>query len=347
MTATFISIGPLLPYERGLPSQDKGAGLRVPSRRGSWVQIPPPALLIKDGMNVIYSTIKFLVSTVPIIALASYFVSYSINKGIMEKIALKIEPVLRRLNLDQITITSVAVCFISPTAAYSMLSQALKEGKIDEKEVIAASFLNSFPATFSHIYTFFLPFVIPILGWAGVLYTCLRLLVALFKSIIGLILASMWRRDGGVGGSFKRRRVDPLKSTLENLKRIVPMMAVTYFFVSVLSEYGFFDSMRHVLNVLPFDPNVLTISAVEFVNVRAAVVVSAGMLRNGVLTPKWIVIGLILGNVITLSTRFVKHSLPLHLSLFGRLGIKIVLLNAIVTLLLDMAIVLMLIYLPV
>jgi len=298
-------------------------------------------------MNVIYSTLRFLASTVPIIALASYLVSYSINRGMMEKIALKIEPILSRLNLDQITVTSVAVCFISPTAAYSMLSQALKERKIDEREVIAASFLNSFPATFSHIYTFFLPFVIPILGWAGVLYTIIRLLVALLKSLIGLVLASIWKRDEDFRRELKHRRVNPLRSTLENLKRVVPMMAVTYFIVSLLSEHGFFESVRHILNFLPFDPNVLTISAIEFINVRAAVVVSAGMLRSGVLTPKWIVIGLILGNVITLSTRFVKHSLPLHLSLFGRLGIKIVLLNAIVTLLLDMTIVLILIYLPV
>src|SRR2546426_8364516 len=29
---------------RGLPRQVKGAGLRTLSRRGSWVQIPPPAL---------------------------------------------------------------------------------------------------------------------------------------------------------------------------------------------------------------------------------------------------------------------------------------------------------------
>ena len=296
---------------------------------------------------MIYSTLRFLASTVPIIALASYLVSYSINRGMMEKIALKIEPILSRLNLDQITVTSVAVCFISPTAAYSMLSQALKERKIDEREVIAASFLNSFPATFSHIYTFFLPFVIPILGWAGVLYTIIRLLVALLKSLIGLVLASIWKRDEDFRRELKHRRVNPLRSTLENLKRVVPMMAVTYFIVSLLSEHGFFESVRHILNFLPFDPNVLTISAIEFINVRAAVVVSAGMLRSGVLTPKWIVIGLILGNVITLSTRFVKHSLPLHLSLFGRLGIKIVLLNAIVTLLLDMTIVLILIYLPV
>jgi len=29
----------------GWPSQVNGAGLRLLSRRGSWVQIPPPALL--------------------------------------------------------------------------------------------------------------------------------------------------------------------------------------------------------------------------------------------------------------------------------------------------------------
>src|SRR5438552_776139 len=32
-----------LAFTRGLPRQVKGAGLRTLSRRGSWVQIPPPA----------------------------------------------------------------------------------------------------------------------------------------------------------------------------------------------------------------------------------------------------------------------------------------------------------------
>ena len=33
----------IISNKRGLPSQVKGAGLRRLSRRGSWVQIPPPA----------------------------------------------------------------------------------------------------------------------------------------------------------------------------------------------------------------------------------------------------------------------------------------------------------------
>ncbi len=297
-------------------------------------------------MNILLDTLRFVASTIPIIALASYLVSYSINKGIMEKISAKIEPILSKLNLDQITVASVAVCFVSPVAAYSMLAQALKEKKIDEKEVIAASFLSSFPATFSHIYSFFIPFVIPILGWAGVIYTALRLLVAMVKSAIGFALALKWRdRREVVKRKIEHRRVDPLKSTWENLKRVIPIMAATYFIVSILSAYGIFDNFKEIFGFLPLDPNVITISAVEFVNVRAAVVLAAGMFERGILSPKWVVVGLILGNVITFSTRFVKHSLPLHISLFGRLGVKIVVLNAIVTLILDVILIAVLIVL--
>gem|GEM_PF-5849379 len=38
--------------ERGLPSMAKGVGLRRLSHRGSWVQIPPPALEIKPHESV-------------------------------------------------------------------------------------------------------------------------------------------------------------------------------------------------------------------------------------------------------------------------------------------------------
>ncbi len=265
----------------------------------------------------------------------------------MDKISSEIKPILSKLNLDEVTVTAVAVCFVSPVVAYSMLSQALKEGRIDEREVIAASFLSSFPATLSHIYTFFLPFVIPLLGWAGVLYTALRLLVALVKSGVGFLLALRWKKDGSheIGG-IERKKVDPLKSTLENLKRIIPTMAITYLAVSLLSTYGFFERFKEVLEFLPFDPNVLTISAVEFVNLRAAIVLASGMLEKGILSWKLVVVGLILGNVVTLSTRFVKHSLPIHLSLFGKLGVKIVVLNAIATLILDVMIIALLLILP-
>ncbi len=294
---------------------------------------------------IILDTLKFLAETLPVIAIATYLVSYSISRGLMERLAERISFLLR--GLDEVIVTSVAVCFISPLVAYSMLSQALKEGKIDEREVIAASFLNSFPSTFSHIYSFFLPFVIPLLGWAGVVYTAIRLGVAFVKSVLGYILALRWRSGAKVESREVRgRRVDPLRSMLDNLKRIAPTLAITYAIVRYLSIHHFFNRMSVLLSFLPLDPNVIALSAVEFVNVRMAVVLASGFLQNGVLTAKWVVIGLMLGNVITFSTRFIKHSLPMHLSLFGKLGIKIVVINAIVTLMLDVLVIAILLSLP-
>lgn len=278
-------------------------------------------------LSALFSTLSFLVKTLPIVVVAIYLVSYSIKKGYMERLAEAIAPALQRFGVSEMAVVSVATCFISPTASYSMLSQAWREGKVDDREVIAISFLNSFPSVFSHLYAFFIPFVIPVLGFAGVVYTAIRFAIAIVKSLIGLILARRWN----AGQSEMKEKLKPV-SPKENVLRIAMIMAVTYFAVSLLSEYGAFE--RVDLSFIPLNPNSLAIAAVEFFNVRAAVVLAAGFIDAG-LSWKWAVVGLILGNVISFSARVVKHSLPMHISFFGKFGVKVVLLNSAVTLILD------------
>jgi len=211
-----------------------------------------------------------------------------------------------------------------------MLSQAWKEGEISKREVIAISFLNSFPSVFSHLYAFFVPFVIPVLGFAGILYTATRFGVAIIKSTLGYILAIKWRSDAEKEILME---VKPI-SVKENFGRVAIIMALTYFIVSLASEFGVFREFSSFVRFIPLDPNAIGIAFVEFFNVRAAIVMAAGLIEDG-MKIKWAVIGLILGNVISFSTRSVKHSLPMHLALFGRFGVKIVLLNSIATLILD------------
>ena len=294
-------------------------------------------------MNIIditLNTLRFLLLTVPLIAVASYLVSYSINRGIMNSISIKIEPFLRRLGLNQIIIASIAVCFISPIASYSILSQALREGKISEREVIATTFLNSFPATFSHVYSFFIPFVIPVLGWTGFVYMCIRIIVSVVKSFIGYVLALRIRdREYAIREEVRVERYSSLKSLLKTLKSVIPLLAITYLTVNLAFSYGIFENVERILSFLPFDPNVVTVAVTEFVNVRVAIVLSAGLIENGILSQKWTLIALILGNIITLSARSFKHSLPLHISLFGKFGLKLVALNSAVTFLLDLLVI--------
>ncbi|HDM60196.1 MAG TPA: nucleoside recognition protein, partial [Archaeoglobus veneficus] len=145
-----------------------------------------------DIIEAANSTLKFVLSTFPVILVASLVTSQLIERGLMEKFSERIKPFLKRLNLNEVTVSSVAVCFVSATAAYSILSQALREKVIDDREVIAASFINSFPSMLTHFYLFCIPFVIPVLGWVGFIYAALRLIVAVVKSLIGFAIARMW-----------------------------------------------------------------------------------------------------------------------------------------------------------
>lgn len=280
-------------------------------------------------------TTVFLIKTLPVVIVAIYAVSYSIKKGYIEKLAYSLQPALRKFGVSEFAVISFATCFISPTASYSMLSQAWREKKIDDREVIAISFLNTFPSVFSHLYTFFIPFVIPVLGFAGLVYTGTRFAVAIIKSLIGLFLSRRWNHSAP---DFQEIRT---ASVSQNIVRIAAIMGITYFAVSLLSLLSVFDFMSEALKFLPFRAEALTIAIVEFFNVRSAVVTAAGFMDSG-LEWKWAVVGLILGNVISFSTRSVKHSLPIHLSLFGQFGVKIVVLNSIVTLLLDITFVVLL-----
>ncbi|WP_202319490.1 nucleoside recognition domain-containing protein [Archaeoglobus neptunius] len=282
------------------------------------------------------STTFFLARTLPVVAVAIYAVSYSIKRGYLERLSQLIRPRLGRLGLSEIAAVSFAVCFVSPTASYSVLSQAWREKKLDEKEIIAISFLNSFPSVFSHLYTFFVPFVIPVLGFAGVVYTLTRFGVAFIKSMVGLLLSRKWK-NGRMDAEVDFKPISPH----QNIFRIALIMAVTYFAVVLASQGGVFDKIVSLLSFLPISPRVLAIAGVEFFNVRSAVVLAAGFMDAG-LNWRWAVIGLILGNVISFSARAVKHSLPMHVSLFGRFGVKIVLFNSAATLILDVLFILLL-----
>ena len=55
------------------------------------------------------------------------------------------------------------------TAGYSMLVDGLNEKIVSEREVIATTLISSFPSTLSHLFNYFIPLVIPVLGVCGIL----------------------------------------------------------------------------------------------------------------------------------------------------------------------------------
>ncbi|MCD4809403.1 MAG: hypothetical protein K8R17_05845 [Methanosarcinales archaeon] len=298
----------------------------------------------------------YVIKIVPIITIGIFATGLAVNLGLMRKFDRLVKPLSAKARISGTSALSVLTCTFSSTAGYSMLSEGLNNKRISEREVIAVSLITSFPGILSHLFTFFIPVVIPILGFTtGVIYVCLRGFVALLKTCLGIFLARLWLKDidnqstnsqssvsNPVHTSIDKKHAlnKSAASTYKMLKRITPIMFITLFLTSVAMELGIFQSFSKILdpvmNILGLESEIALISATLIVNTYSGMILSGSLLGDGMISTKGVLIALLLGNVISFSTRFVKHSLPLHVSLFGpKLGGKIVAVNGAATLAID------------
>ncbi len=305
--------------------------------------------------SLIYAA-NYTAKIVPIIAIGIFVTSFAVNTGLMKKFDWLINPLSTKANISTISALSVVTCTFSTTTGYSMLVDGLNEKIISEREVIVTTVISSFPSILSHLFTFFIPVVIPILGFTtGTIYVCLVGLAAFLKSCIGVILARFWLKSTYFSSNPQLSSPDPpdasvlngegalnksANSTYRMLKRIVPTMFVTLFLVSVSFELNFFESFSAILDpvtkILGLESEVALISATEVVNSYAGIILAGGLLSEGLISTNGVLIALLLGTVVSLSARSVKHSLPLHVSLFGpKLGGKTVAINAAMTFAID------------
>jgi len=295
-----------------------------------------------------------VVKIVPIIAIGIFVTSFAVNIGLMRKLDRLIKPLSSKANISAVSALSVVTCTFSTTAGYSMLVDGLNEKIVSERELIATTVISSFPSILSHLFTFFIPVVIPILGLTtGSIYVCLVGLAAFLKSCFGIFLARQWLKRSP--STPQLPGLDPApapvddknkalnksaKSTYKLLKRIVPTILITLFLVSVGLELNLFESFSAILEpvtgILRLESEVALISATEIVNSYAGIILAGSLLNEGLISTKGVLIALLLGTVVSFSARFVKHSLPLHVSLFGpKLGGKTVAINAATTFAID------------
>ncbi|MCD4846511.1 MAG: hypothetical protein K8R25_18725 [Methanosarcinales archaeon] len=274
----------------------------------------------------------------------------------MKKLDWLIYPISSTANISTISALSVVTCTFSTTAGYSMLADGLNKKTISQQEVIVTTIISSFPSILSHLFTFFFPVVIPILGLTtGSLYVCIVGLVSIIKSCTGIILAKLWLpkkyqdqntqlhapdQADNKAKNNKSALTKSTKSTYRMVKKIVITMFIMLFLVSVAFEMNFFDYFSAVLDPitssLGLESEVALISATEIVNSYAGIILAGNLQSEGLVSTKGVLIALLLGTVISLSARSVKHSLPLHISLFGpKLGSKTVAINAVMTFIID------------
>ncbi|WP_048058424.1 hypothetical protein [Methanococcus maripaludis] len=303
------------------------------------------SILIAEAFS---SSFFYTVRISAVVLLTIYIVNYFVNNGLLEKISSYTYPITQKLNLNSFLVSSILVSFFSPTVGYTMLADGIAEKELTETEVLAGTLANSFPAVLSHVLTYYIPVVIPILGYTGIIYVILRLSIAFTKSILGLFVLLMISRKSEkkiqTQINNKNNKKSPFEKTFKFARRFVPVMFVSMFLVLYLSKTGFFNIFSTIVmpvtNIFNLNPNTGILAITEIINVSAAMVMAGTFLNEGSLSANEVLIGLIFGNIVAFSTRSVKHSIPLHFSLFGsKRGTKIILLNSSVTIILDILII--------
>lgn len=265
-----------------------------------------------------------------------------------ERIAFLAKPITRFSHLSDVAGASFMMAFFSAASANSMLAGYYNDRIIEKRELFVASLVNSFPATTMH-WRSLLPVLIPLLGFTGLVYFGLLMVVGLLKTGLVMVTGRLFLDGKNKEPAASAIDIDeqrgpdkcsdrpPLKEALKisaraarpKVVKVTKMTTVIMFLVSVLIEVGAFDlltlHMGGIRDYLPLPAAGLSIVAAQFAGYVAAYSVAGGLLAAGELSGKEVVVTLMVGNVITSAAWAVRWLIPSHAGIFGpRIGTELV-----------------------
>jgi hypothetical protein len=257
--------------------------------------------------------------------------------GWIRRLAFMAAPLMRFGHLQSECTVSFLTAFVSGTAANGMLASFYEQKKIEKKELFIAVMANSFPAYSAHLPTT-LGIIVPLLAMGGFIYMGIQFLSQVVQTAIILIVGNFLLEKK----SFIAQKLNPediklkeafkraLKKSKRTLKRVFIITIPVFAFISVLSKMGFFKLLRGYLsNYIPtsfLPPEAIGIITAQIVNLTSGSVVASGFLSRGDLSTKEVILALLIGNIIAIPFRTLRHSLPSYLGIFGPfLGTQLIL----------------------
>ncbi|MDR2055254.1 MAG: hypothetical protein LBQ10_05230 [Desulfovibrio sp.] len=256
-------------------------------------------------------------------------------------------PLARAAHLSESSCAAFALSFVSPAAANSLLANAHSGGLISGRELTLANLFNSLPAYMVHTPSIFL-LAWPVLGSPAVVYVGLTLLAAAARTGVTVILAAMMLPPA----KAPARSVSPPKPTpagkacprdalkragrrfARRLPKLVLITVPVYALMYALQRLGQFALLQEWLAVhmawLGFlKSEAMGVIALHLAAEFGAALGAAGFaLQSGSLTPRDIVLALMVGNILSTPVRALRHQLPAYAGFFRPpLALKLILAN--------------------
>ncbi len=265
--------------------------------------------------------------------------------GWIKTMAVTARPLFRFGRLGNHCSAAFTAAFFSGVTANAMLLDFLKEGHITRSQLFLSNFINQLPAFFLHLPTTFF-IVVPLTGWAGVLYFLITFLAVFLRTILFLVYGRLMltplenKAESLDAGTIKAQKPaygeiwKRLRTRLpRRIARITVYVVPIYTLVFILNAMGLFKLLREamagyvVTTIMPMESlSVIILSfAAEFTSGFAA---AGALLEAGVLTIKQTVLALLIGNILAFPVRALRHQLPRYMGIFSpRMGTQILLMG--------------------
>ncbi|MFW5964111.1 MAG: nucleoside recognition protein [Natronomonas sp.] len=292
------------------------------------------------------------------------FANLLVAFGVIDYIATLSRPLTGPANLPDEVGGAIITTAASTTAGYGMLAEYRDSGLLDDRATLVAVTINTFFGFVQHIFTFYAPVLIPILGLrVGLLYVGARAGVALAITLTGVALGALLlsaknvdpeamagsesegdaspdaRADGGDDPddgppeTMQEKLLDAGRSGVEKTWDILPRLVVVYTLVVLLTTYydlealtgGAADPLATLTGLPAAAVPVIVVYAFD---TTSGAVTIAPLVEDGIFTARTAVATMLLGGIVSFTVSTFKRSIPFQFGIWGtEFGTKVVVVN--------------------
>ena len=283
------------------------------------------------------------------LAVGVFLADLAVAFGVVEYIATLSKYLTEPANLPREVGTAILATTASPTAGYGMLAEFRESGVLDDRATLVAVTINTFFGFAQHIFTFYGPVLIPILGLrVGVLYVGARAAVSLSITLVGILAGALLLSDRNVdesrmpevedptdGNGTRAEKVrDAAESTAERLRDILPRLLVIYAVVAVpgMGIDTVVPTLTEAIGALTgavgLPSAAVGVVAVYAIDTTNGSIVIAPLIENGTFTARQAVATMLLGGIVSFAFSTFKRSIPFQYGIWGAdFGSKVIVVN--------------------
>ena len=292
------------------------------------------------------------------VSLANLLVAF----GLVERVARVSKYLTRPANLPDAVGTAIVTTAASTTAGYGMLAEFRESGRLSDRATLVAVSINTFFGFVQHIFTFYAPVLIPILGLeVGLLYVGSRAAIALAITLTGVVAGAVLlpartatpraveteRGDGAdpdadepagptdvgteypttVGGKLRYAVREGYAKTRDILPRLAGIYAVVAVLTANVDVTRATSAAEPLVSVLGLPGAAVPVVAVFTLDTTNGALFLAS-LPTDTFTPEGAVATMLVGGVVSFAVSTFKRSIPFQYGIWGaEFGSKVIVVN--------------------